>query len=222
MGALNTYIDQVQDLLHDPGAQMWTLPQLKNYINEARNRVAQDTKALRQVISNSAYPTQMVFKQGIEFYNPQVFLPSPFGGNLVDVLGVSITVNNERLRLVYKPYTFIDAMLRSWVNYQQWPQFWTRLSPIQICIAPVPNQDYITDWDIAVNATPLVNDNTVDDMPVPFQEPVQYYAAKKAKINQQSQGESAFFQAEYERVLRQCARSYMQRIIQDPYQASVQ
>lgn len=218
MGALNGYIQQVQDLLHDPLAQQWGLSQLKLYINEARNRVAQDTKALRQYVSNSSHPS-MVFPQGVEFYNPQTFLPASFGPRLIDLMSISITVNNERLVLVYKPFSWINAMLRSWVNYQQWPQFWTRLSPIQICIAPVPNQSYITDWDIAINPTPLVDDTTTDDLPVPFQECVQYYAAKKAKINQQSQGEALFFQGEYDKNLRMCARGYMQRIIQDPYQA---
>lgn len=220
MGSLNTYVAATQDLLHDPLAQMWNLSQLKSYINEARSRVAQDTKCLRQVILNSQYPT-MVFNQGTEFVNPTVFLPPPFNSTIVDILGISITVNQERLSLVYKPYSWINAFLRSWVNYQQWPQYWTRLSPIQICIAPVPNQPYITDWDVAVNSTPLTNDATVDDIPVPFQEPVKYYAAHLAKLNQQSQGEAAMFKAMYMDVLKQCARAYMQRVIQNPYQATV-
>jgi hypothetical protein len=218
VGALNSYIAATQDLLHDPLAAQWQLPQIKSYVNEARNRVAQDTKALRQVIANSNYPT-MKFTQGMEFINPATFLPPPFGGNIVDILGISITVNQERASLVYKPYSWITAQLRSWVGYQQWPQYWTRLSPIQICIAPVPNQTYITDWDVAVNPTPLVTDATTDDMPNMFVSPVKFWAAKLAKINQQSQGEALFFESEYTKELQRCARAYMQRIIQNPYQS---
>jgi hypothetical protein len=222
VGALSNYIAQAQDLLHDPVNQMWTQTQLKGYVNEARNRVAQDTKCLRQYVASSTYPTVMVFQPGIEFINPQAFLPQPLGQNIIDIMGISILVNQERLSLVYKPFTWINAMMRSWTTYQQWPQFWTRLSPVQICIAPIPNHPYPTAWDVAVTPSPLINDAMTDDIPVPFQEPVQYWAAKKAKINQQSQGEAAFFDAQYRQSLISCARGYMGRVIQDPYQAAMQ
>ena len=42
MGALSTYITQVQRLLHDPNAQFWSTSELTDYINEARNRVANE------------------------------------------------------------------------------------------------------------------------------------------------------------------------------------
>lgn len=220
MGALNTYIGQVQDLLHDPLAQMWSVTQVTAYVNEARNRVAQDSKAIRQVLQNAQFPT-LQFNAGDEFITPQTFLPPPYGSRIVDVLGISITVNQERLVLIQKPYTWINAMLRSWVNYRQWPTFFARLSPISICIAPVPNIAYPCDWDIAINPNPLLDDTTVEELPVPFMEPVQYYASYKAKLNQQSQGESQMFLGMYNQILRTCARSYMQRIVQNPYQASV-
>lgn len=217
MGALTAYQAQVQDLLHDPLGSMWPVSTLPAYINEARNRVCKDSKCLRQVITNAQY-SSLVFNQGVEFITPQTFLPAPFGANLADVLGISITVNQQRLKLIQKPYTWLDAWMRSWVNYQQWPQFWARVSPIQIVIAPIPNIAYTCDWDISSIPQPLVTDNDVEQIPAQFTESVQYYAAYKAKLKQQSQGEADMFFRNYLRTLGMDARAYMQRIIPNPYQ----
>lgn len=219
MGALATYQSQIQDLLHDPLGQLWPVSTLLPYINEARNRIAQDTKCLRQVLTNAVYPT-LTFVQGTEFITPQTFLPAPFGSQVVDTLGISITVNQQRLKLIYKPYTWLDAFMRAWVNYQQWPQFWSRVSPIQVVIAPVPNITYTCDWDVAVNPNALIDDTTVDQIPVPFAECVQYYAAYKAKLKQQSQGEAKFFNDLYELTKKRCALAFWGRIVQNPYSAS--
>lgn len=224
MGALSGYQTQVQDLLHDSQGVMWPVSTLPGYINEARNRVAQDTKALRQILKYNTNPAlgfpSLFFDVGTEFITPQTFLPAPFGSQLIDILGISITVNQQRLKLIQKPYTWLDAWMRSWVNYQQWPQFWARVSPIQICIAPVPNIFYTCDWDVSVNPNALLDDTTVEQIPAPFQEPVQYYAAYKAKLKQQSQGEAQLFLGLYQANLRMCARAYMQRIVPNPYQTA--
>lgn len=218
MGALTDYQFQVQDLLHDQLAQMWPVRSIVSYINEARRKVCQDTKALRQVLRNSTFPT-LVFNQGTEFITPQSFLPPAVGPILVATLGISITVNQQRLKLIQKPYTWLDANLRSWVNYQQWPQYWAQVSPTQIVIAPVPNIAYACDWDIAVNPAPLAADTDIEQIPPPFTDSVQYYAAYKAKLKQQSQGEADMFMKMYQMDLIQRARSYMQRIIPNPYQS---
>lgn len=218
MAQLSDYLLQVQnDLLHDPNGLLWPQPDVIRYINEARNRVCQDTKALRTIVQGSQYPS-MVFSAGVEFYTPQTFLPAPFGTNLVDIMGISVIVNNERLKLQYYPYTTLDAFARGWVNFQDWPTAWSRIGAGQILIAPVPNQNYPCDWDISVIGPPLVLPTDVDTIPVPFQEPVQYYAAYKAKLKPQSQGEAKFFLDLYGDILKRCAVAWMTRVVQNPYQ----
>lgn len=217
MGALATYLQQVQqNLLHDPNGLLWTGTEVTGYINEARNRVCQDTKCLRQVVFSSANPG-MVFSQGVEFYTPQTFLPAPLGANLVDVMGISVIVNNERLKLQYLPYTQLDAFVRGWVNFQDWPAAYSRVGATGIVIGPVPNQNYPTDWDISVIPPPLVSDATPEQIPVPFTEPVQYYAAYKAKLKPQAQGEAKYFLDLYGDILKRCALAWMTRVVKNPY-----
>lgn len=214
---LNAYIQQVQYLLHDPLAQLWSTAELTSYINEARNRVAQDTKALRQIITTSVYPT-LTLNQGQELYALQTFLPTPFNTSLVDVMGITVIVNNERYKLKYWPYTQIDAFLRGWVNYQDWPVVFSRVGGNSyIYVAPVPNQTYGCEWDIAINPQPLVTDADPEPISVPFQEPIQYYAAYKAKLKIQAQGEAKFFLDLYDEIRRRCTKAWMFRVVPNPY-----
>lgn len=217
MATLADYLSQVQrNLLHDPAGLLWSVSEVTAYINEARNRVCQDTKALRQIATNTANPS-MVFSAGVEFYNPQTFLPAPLGANLVDVMGISVIVNNERLKLQYLPFTTLDAFARGWVNFQDWPTAYSRVGAANIVIAPVPNQNYPCDWDIAVIPPPMVNTTDVEIIPVPFQEPVQYYAAYKAKLKPQAQGEAKYFMDLYDLILKRCALAWMTRTVRNPY-----
>jgi hypothetical protein len=50
MATLNTYITQVQRLLHDANANFYTTQQLTDYINSARERIVRDTGCLREVV----------------------------------------------------------------------------------------------------------------------------------------------------------------------------
>jgi len=204
---LNTYITQVQRLLHDANGSYWTTSELTDYINEARNRVAQDTKCLRQVVAG------LTLTIGQELYVPQTFVSQ----YAIDVMGISVYVNNTRYRLYYYPFTKFDAMLRYWVNYQQWPAAFTRMGGNQVYLAPVPNQAYVTDWDVAINPNPLASDSDPEQIPPPFQEPIQYWAAYKAKFKEQSLGETQMFEAQYRKILLMCAKGFQRRIIPDPY-----
>ena len=50
MATLNTYITEVQRLLHDANGNFYTQSQLTDYINSARERVVRDTGCLREVV----------------------------------------------------------------------------------------------------------------------------------------------------------------------------
>lgn len=210
MGALNTYITQCRRLLHDANGAMWPDAELTDYINEARNRVAQDTKCLRQVVTGLTMPT------GTETYNPNTFVTG-FAGRVVDVMGITIYINNTRVKLQYYAFTKFDAMLRYWQNYQQWPIAYSRVGATIIYVGPVPNQNYVSDWDVAVNPTALVSDGDTDQLPIPFTDSVKFWACYLAKFKEQSLGECQIYQNEYLKNLRMQVRSFMTRVIPNPY-----
>lgn len=212
MGALVTYQTQVQRLLHDTSANFWPLPELTDYINEARNRVAQDTKCLRQLV------TSLNLTTAVEAYNPQTFIPAPIGPLVIDVMAITVYWGNTRRKLFYKAFTEFDAQYRYWNQLQSIPEAYTRMSPTIVFIGPMPDQTYVSDWEVAVNPTALITDSTVDQLPIPFTEAVQYYAAYKAKYKEQAQGEAEVFLKQYARNLSWLCRAWMTRIVPSSYE----
>lgn len=211
---LNQYITQVQRLLHDLSAQFWSVAELTDYINEARNRVAQDTKCLRQLVTGIPLITQQ------EAYSPQTFLNSSsfIGANLVTVMGITVYQSaTNRIKLTYLPFSRFDAWIRPFTNNFNTPTNWTRVGSNMVYVGLPPDQPYTTDWDVAVIPPPLVVDATPEAIPVPFQEPVQYYAAYKAKWKEQAQGEAKIFLDQYIQMVRWSARSFVTWITPSSY-----
>lgn len=210
MGQLSTYQTQVTRLLHDEGYQLYSQSELTDYINVARNRVAQDSKCLRQLVAG----VPLVIGQ--DFYVPQTFLPTQ-GLNLVDVMGITLYWGTMRIKLQYFSYTELDALYRRYSTYTSRPSAYARMGATNVVIAPAPDQAYITDWDIAVVPAPLVSDATAEQLPIPFLEPVPYYAAYQAKWKEQAMGEAGIFKQQYIQTLGWCARSFQTRAIRNPY-----
>lgn len=212
MTVLSTYQTQVSRLLHDISFQYWPQTEITDYINESRNRVASDTKCLRTLIGQST-GTPIYLTQGQDFYNAQTLLTP----NLVDVLGVSLWWGQQRIKLSQFSYTRFDAAFRTYATYQGRPVAFARMGATNLVIGPPPDQAYSCDFDIAIVPAPLVTDATVEQIPVPFQEPVQYYAAYKAKWKEQAQGEALIFLKQYTQMLQWCVKNYMTRIIPNAY-----
>lgn len=205
---LGEYITDTRRLLHDATGQYWSDQELTDYINQGRNRVAQDSKCLRQLA------TGITLTNNVENYAVSAL---PNGSRVVDIMGVSIYWGNTRIKLQYKPWTQFDAEFRYWQNMQSRPIAYSRLGALQVYVGPKPDQNYVSDWDIAYMPEALVSNNTIEEIPDLFTSPVKYYAAYLAKFKEQSYGESEMFRQRYTENLMQIARSYMTRVVPDPY-----
>jgi hypothetical protein len=207
---LQTYITQVQRLLHDPNADFWPVTELTDYINDGRNRIASDTKCLR------ALQTGIVLTAGQELYPVNTILPA-VAGQVVDILGISLYWGNTRFKLNYMSFSEFDAYVRAWQLYQTRPVIFTRMGATQVYLGPVPDQAYVTDWDVAIIPTPMVLTTDPETIPLPFTDPVQYWAAFRAKYKEQAYGEADMFEKRYAREGLRAARSFMTRVLPNPY-----
>lgn len=205
---LGGYITDTRRLLHDATGQYWSDAELTDYINQGRNRVAQDTKCLRKLA------TGVTLTANVENY-PVSALPD--GSRVVDIMGVSVYWGNTRIKLQYKPWTQFDAEFRYWQNMQSRPIAYSRLGSLEVYVGPKPDQNYQSDWDIAYTPVALVSNNTVEEIPDLFTSPVKFFAAYLAKFKEQSYGESEMFKQRYNENVMQIARAYMTRVIPDPY-----
>lgn len=213
---LQTYITQVQRLLHDPNASFWPIAELTDYINDGRNRIAQDTKCLRQLA------TSVNLTAGTELYVVQPLMAlatPPVTQTVVDILGISLYWGNSRYKLQYNSFTELDARARAWQLYEDRPVIFTRMGALNVYVAPIPDQNYVTDWDVAILPPAMSNLSDAEVIPPPFQDPVQYWAAFRAKFKEQALGESKLFKDEYARQGLMAQRAFMTRIIKNPYQS---
>lgn len=205
---LSDYITDTRRLLHDATGQYWSDQELTDYINQGRNRVAQDTKCLRQLLTN------VPLLSGVEEYSIAALTG---GARVIDIMGVTIYWGNTRIKLQYKPWTQFDAEFRYWQNMQSRPIAYSRMGALSVFVGPKPDQNYNSDWDIAFMPNALVSNNTAEQIPDLFASPVKYYAAYLAKFKEQSYGESEMFKGEYQANVMQVARSFMTRVVPDPY-----
>ena len=211
---LQTYLTDVQNLLHDPNGNMWPVAELTTYINSGRARICQDSKCLRQLA------TSIPLTAGTELYNVAAacaLASSPITTSVIDILGISVYWGNQRYKLLYMPFTEFDAKMRSWQLYQSRPIAYTRMGSLNVYIGPIPDQNYVTDWDVAITPPTMALTTDIEIIPQPFQEPVKYWAAYRAKFKEQALGECKIFKDEYRMHGLAAARAFMTRVIPNPY-----
>lgn len=90
MATLNSYLTQVQRLLHDANNNFYSPSQLTDYINEARQRTVRDTGALREVVVTQT-PCMVAPTATIGGVSPQY--PSAWAANTAYTAGQFIFSN---------------------------------------------------------------------------------------------------------------------------------
>jgi hypothetical protein len=139
--------------------------------------------------------------------------------NTYDVLGVSVVWGTERYALFWAAFSNFSAKLRVWLStaYQRQPECWAVYGNTQFFVGPPPDQPYQFEVDSLVLPTPLADYTTIDPIPVVVQDPIKFYAAHLAKMNNQAYGEAEMMLAAYNRRMHEVEAAYTRRI-PNPYE----
>jgi hypothetical protein len=207
MATLSSYITEVRRLLHDANGNFYSDSELTDYINSARERVVRDTGCLRTLQSFTLTTNQ-------ESYS---YASLPNGSNTLDVININVYWGNSRTPLRYLPWTDFNAQLRYWQNYIGLPIAFSIYGQNTIYFGPVPDQDYVCEFDTVILPDALQSDSTVEQLQDPYTVPVAYYAAHKAKFKEQSFGESEIFKQQYENQVRNVLSTVFTRRLPTPY-----
>jgi hypothetical protein len=207
MTTLNTYITDVRRLLHDANGNFWTDAELTDYINTARYQLVRDTGCNRALQSTSTVAQQETY----------AFSSLPKAGLTLDILNVTIYWGNSRIPLYYMPWTQFNAELRVWQNYYGRPVAFSMYGPNTIYLSPNPDQVYQMELDTVCMVDPLVTGSDVEVLANYWTEPVQYYAAHKAKYKEQSYGEAEIFKQVYVKRVQEIITGNYTRRLPDPY-----
>ena len=215
MGALDNYNARTRRLLTDGKKQFWSDQELTEAINDARVRIAGDTKALRQLI------TGVVLPPGQEVYNiPETInggLPPNLGLNVVEVISVTVYWGMMRVKMQNRSFTEQDAKLRAFPQYAQRPGSLAMMGANTVYLSPTPDMPYNSDWDVVLVPNPLMTSSDLEVLPVVFQRLVPWYAAHLAKFHEQSLSEADLFYNKYGRELTAAMYAFFGMRIRDAY-----
>jgi len=210
MPTLSDYITETRRLLHDVNGNFWTDSELTDYINDARGHTVQDS-GCRRILQNY---TLTVGDETIDYLN------LPQGNNTIDILNINLYWGDSRWPMYYMAWTDFNAQLRFWQNYNGRPIGFSIYGAKTIYIGPKPDQVYEIELDTVVLPSPLVTGSQSDtDIQSPFYEAVAYYAAHKAKYQEQSYGESEIFKQEYTKQILGALNSTFTRRLPSVYQS---
>jgi len=210
MPTLNEYITETRRLLHDVNANFWTDQELTDYINDARGHTVQDS-GCRRVLQTF---TLTVGDETIDYADLTQ------GNNTIDILNINLYWGDSRWPMYYMAWTDFNAQLRFWQNYNGRPIGFSIYGAKTVYIGPKPDQAYEIELDTVVLPSPLVTGGQADtDIPSPYYEAVAYYAASKAKYQEQSYGESELFKQEYTKQILGALNSTFTRRLPSVYQS---
>ena len=205
---LQTYVTECQRLLHDANANFYSVSELTDYINAARERTVRDTGCLRTIQRSATVASQEVY----------TYASLPSGSSTIDVLNLNIYWGNSRIPLRYLAWTNFNAQLRYWQNYTGTPVAFSIYGNGQIYLGPVPDQAYTMELDTVILPTALVNLTDVETQLVdPYTTPVAFYACYKAKFREQAYGESEIFNQQYMSQAKSVLATTFTRRIPNPY-----
>ena len=182
--SLSDYLTEVRRLLHD--AQ-------KFYFSDA-DLTADINYGLKQRDlwsgGSRSYQPNIPLTTGLDKYSLSTLFPTL---RVLDVVHVWLIFGSTRVELDNRPFGDLTNMFRPWTSYQGIPGGWTRYGADQVFIATAPATAYTADWDLVTLSTTLVNVGDLDPLMFPYTEPVAYFAAYKAKINQRRFDEAEVF-----------------------------
>jgi hypothetical protein len=210
MPTLNDYIVETRRLLHDVNGNFWTTPEIIDYVNDARAHVVQDSGCKRVIQSF----TMSVGQETIA-YSPyhRVLI------RLIFLISTSIGVTPASRCTTWRGQ-ILTPSCGSGKTTTAGPLAFSIYGVKTIYIGPKPDQTYELEIDTVVLPTALVNTGDDDtDIPTPFTEAVAYFAAHKAKYQEQSYGESEIFKQEYTKQVIGALNSTFTRRLPSPYQS---
>lgn len=129
----------------------------------------------------------------------------------LDVLSVTILWGTFRVPLSYMPFTELTSKLRAWTSWQQRPAAFSVFGQQNLYIGPLPDQTYTSEMDSIVLPANLVDNTTIEQIVYPYTAPITYYAARLAKLKEQSYSEAEMFMQMYKHRALDCLASTFTR-----------
>jgi hypothetical protein len=138
----------------------------------------------------------------------------------IDCVNLSVYSGNSRIVLAYRDWSTFNALARSFVGTPGRPVVFSIYGYTQTYVAKIPDQAYKADFDSVQQPPPLVDNTSLEVIPIVMQDPVQYFAAHLAKIKAQKWSEAEMFYQRYNNEIIKAINSAYTRRLKHPYAVS--
>lgn len=135
----------------------------------------------------------------------------------IDCVNLTVYWGNSRNVLFYRDWSTFNAQARYYVNYLGIPSVFSVYSYTSIYVAKIPDQVYRVDLDSVQQPPALVDNTTLEVIPIVMQDPIQYFAAHLAKIKAQKWDEADKFYARYISEIKLAIGASFTRRLPNPY-----
>ena len=135
----------------------------------------------------------------------------------IDAVNLSIYWGNSRRVLGYRDWSTFNTLARGYVQYLGLPSLFSVYNYTTVYVATIPDQTYQSDLDTVMQPPTLVDNSTLEVIPIVMQDPVQYFAAHLAKIKAQRWDEADKFYARYNIEVIKAINSSFTRRLKNPY-----
>lgn len=179
--------------------------------------IVQQVNGTDLVISGTADVGMLAFTYYQEAY-PFSDITTSSGEPIISVLNITAVWGNVRYALAYKPWTHYNALMRSYVQFQQRPAVWSMQGQNVIWIGPIVDQQYVVEWDCVTQPAPLVNAGDIETIAYPYDESVKYWACYLAQLRAQSPDKAAQFRSLYQQTAAHAIAGNIVRRIPNVYQ----
>lgn len=183
---LTQYLTVLRRILKDSNDVYWTALDKTAYLNQAMTQRDRDTGMNRALSSFTLTQTRAMYAL------------SSANSNSYDVNSIALFNGNLRVSLEQRPYTDMQLRYQTLNAYQQQPVCFSKYGVTSVIFSPVPDQNYVTEWDCLVTSPELVNASDTDPLPYPWTDPVPWLAAHFAKVTLQQNEEAAMHLKTYQ------------------------
>jgi hypothetical protein len=144
--------------------------------------------------------------------------------NVLDVLSISALwpggTNRQMLR--WAPFTKFQAWCRAYTSWKGYPTAWTNHDEMnQIYLFPIPDIQYLMEWDAITLPTPLVNLGDSDlQVLQPNADVVQWYGAYLTLLKLQNFDQADYFRKMYNSRMKEVKATRQDRRIGNIYRST--
>lgn len=202
---LSDYLTQLRRLLHDANDVFWSQAAKTAYINQAMQTRDRDTgmNRTRAIVTLTAGTSAYLLTAG--------------NANSYDVNGVALYNGSTRYQMEMRGYTEAQMRYQPILNFTMQPVCVTKYGASSLIFMPVPDQNYVTEWDCLLISTALAATTDQDPLPYPWTDPVPYLAAHFANLEVQKQEEADRFLQIYQARLMGVQAGARGMMIRSPY-----